>query len=463
MAQVECIVTQGVLPSLAGAITDPARSWTSNINDLNNVVSNVAYDNLYQLTGLTQGTSAVESYTYDAVGNRLSAVGGTSYSYNASNELLGVGPESYTYDDNGNTLTKMDASGTTAYAWDFENRLKSVTPPGGASVTFKYDPLGRRIQKGGSIFVYDGANLIQESDQAGNLVARYIQGPGIDQPLAVYRGAASEFYDADGLGSITSLTTTSGAVNQSYIFDAFGNTSSTTGTFIQPFQYTGREWDAETGLYFYRARYYDPAIGRFLNEDQIGNDHGFNFYTYVGNAPANFIDPAGRERKKKFCCTVTLPNDPDAAILARLIYAEATLGHSIDEDNSNKEMLAIAFSAINRADYLATHPKDRHVFGVHSKASISGVIVPDQYGSVKGSRFRNAKIPSMLGQGNCDFLRRAIDATNKALMNPSADPFNAFGGVFGMRTKGHEGITDDFFTFPSQITGSNNVFYGLDR
>jgi RHS repeat-associated protein len=275
---------------------DPAGNRTSKTNKLNNITSKFAYDNLYQLSGVTQGTSTVESYTYDAMGNRLSAAGGSAYSYNASNELLGAGPASFTYDDNGNTLTRTDSSGTTAYAWDFENRLKSVTLPGGTSVTLRYDPMGRRIQKGNSIFVYDGANLIQESDPAGNLVARYIQGPGIDQPLAVYRGTTAEFYEADALGSITSLTNTSGAVNQGYVFDSFGNTSLITGTSVQPFRYAGREFDSETGLYYYRARYYSPDVGRFINEDPLGFNAGVNFYAYVGNSPLSFYDPFGLAR-----------------------------------------------------------------------------------------------------------------------------------------------------------------------
>jgi len=136
--------------------------------------------------------------------------------------------------------------------------------------------------------------LIQESDSAGNLVARYIHGPGIDAPLAAYRGSTSEFYEADGLGSITSLTNTSGVVNQTYLYDSFGNTSSTTGTFVQAFRYTGREFDAETGLLYYRARYYDSATGRFLSEDPDRFAAGINFYPYVLNNPVRFRDPSGR-------------------------------------------------------------------------------------------------------------------------------------------------------------------------
>jgi RHS repeat-associated protein len=273
---------------------DAVGNRTTKTNKLNNSTSNYAYDSLYQLTGITQGSNTPEAYTYDAVGNRLSSAAVPSYSYNASNELLNAGPVSYTYDDNGNVLTKTDSTGMTSYTWDFEDRLTSVNLPNASTTTLKYDPFGRRIQKGGSVFIYDNSRLIQESDTAGNLVARYIHGPAVDSPLAAYRGSVSEFYQTDGLGSVTSLTNTSGVVNQTYIYDSFGNISSTTGTFVQPFRYTGREFDTETGLLYYRARYYDASTGRFPSEDSARwAGSGVNFYIYSMNNPTNFRDPTG--------------------------------------------------------------------------------------------------------------------------------------------------------------------------
>jgi hypothetical protein len=114
------------------------------------------------------------------------------------------------------------------------------------------------------VYLYSGANLIEEADAGGNLVARYIFGTGIDEPLAAFRNPTWEFYQADGLGSVTSLATTTGTVSDSFVYDSFGNVTSSTGSFSQPFRYTGREWEAETGLYYYRARYYDPTIGRSI-------------------------------------------------------------------------------------------------------------------------------------------------------------------------------------------------------
>ena len=239
-----------------------------------------------------------EGYTYDAVGNRLTSAGPTLYNYNASNELTSSSAALYAYDNNGNTISKTTSAGTTSYTWDFENRLASVTLPGtGGTVTFKYDPFGRRIYKsssaGANIYLYDGDNIIQELNGAGSLVAQYTQGKGIDEPLAGYQGPTTSYFHADGLSSITSLTNPAGAVAASYVYDSFGNLTTSTGTVANPFQYTGRESDPETGVYYYRARYYDPQIGRFISQDPIGFRGSINFYGYAFNEPTTRIDPLG--------------------------------------------------------------------------------------------------------------------------------------------------------------------------
>jgi RHS repeat-associated protein len=137
--------------------------------------------------------------------------------------------------------------------------------------TFNYDPFGRRIEKISptttSIFAYDGDNLIETVNSSGGVVARYTQEGNIDQPLAMQRGSTVDYYEADGLGSITSLTTANGTVAQSYTYDSFGNTTNSSGSLTNFFRYTAREFDTETNLYYYRARYYDPTIGRFVSQD----------------------------------------------------------------------------------------------------------------------------------------------------------------------------------------------------
>jgi len=165
-------------------------------------------------------------------------------------------------------------------------------------VSFKYDPFGRRIYKSStsatSIYAYDGDNLVEEANSSGAEVASYSQGLNIDEPLAMERSSATSFYDADGLGSITSLSNSAGALAQTYTLDSFGKQTAATGSLTNPFQYTARESDTETGLYYYRARYYDPTIGRFLSEDPEGFREGTNSFAYTDNDPSTLVDPSGR-------------------------------------------------------------------------------------------------------------------------------------------------------------------------
>ena len=137
------------------------------------------------------------------------------------------------YDANGNTLT--DPSGK-SYTWDFENRMVQAVVPGTGTVTFKYDPFGRRIQKSGPLgttnYLYDGispkANVIEEMDNSRNLLARYAQTNMIDQPLAEVRGANTSYYEADVLGSVTSLSNPTASLTNSYVYDGVGNLTTST-------------------------------------------------------------------------------------------------------------------------------------------------------------------------------------------------------------------------------------------
>jgi RHS repeat-associated protein len=275
-----------------------AGNRTAKTNQAASVTSNYTYDGIYQLTQVMQGSSTTENYSYDPVGNRLASLGVSPYAYNAANELTSKPGVTSTYDNNGNTLTKVDSTGTASYGWDFENRLTQVTLPGsGGTVSFKYDPFGRRNYKssssGTSIYAYDGVNLIEETNGTGVAVARYSEGLNVDEPLAMLRSAATSYYEADGLGSVTSLTNSSGAAAETYTYDSFGKSTATAGLLTNPFQYTGREFDTEIGLYYYRARYYDPQFGRFLSEDGFRFQAGVNFYPYTSDNPVNFIDPSG--------------------------------------------------------------------------------------------------------------------------------------------------------------------------
>jgi len=167
----------------------------------------------------------------------------------------------------------------------------------GSGVSFKYDPFGRRIEKSTSsttsIYAYDGQNLEEETNSSGTVVARYEQGTGVDEPLAMLRSSSTSYYQQDGHGSVTSLTSSAGSLASTYTYDSLGKLTASSGSLVNPYQYTGREFDTETGLYYNRARYYDQLAGRFLSEDPIRFNAGPNFYAYVGNNPTNFSDPSG--------------------------------------------------------------------------------------------------------------------------------------------------------------------------
>jgi RHS repeat-associated protein len=200
----------------------------------------------------------------------------------------------YTYDSNGNLTQKIEGSDTWTYEWDAENRLKRVLKNSVEQARFAYDPRGRRVEKvtGGvtTSYTYDAESILRETSSTGTTF-KYVHGDDIDEPLAHEDGVGTlTYFHPDGLGSIVRTTNSTGGVTATRRYDAFGNLElgATNGH-----SFTGREWDSETGLYYYRARYYDPKIGRFISEDPIGLNGGINLYAYADNSPATFGDPFG--------------------------------------------------------------------------------------------------------------------------------------------------------------------------
>jgi RHS repeat-associated protein len=203
----------------------------------------------------------------------------------------------------------MTSDGTHGYTWDARNRLSQMDL--GNTASFVYDPFGRRTSKTvvgtQTGFLYDGANPVQELSGA-TATANLLSG-GLDEIFQRTDSAGARSFLTDALGSTLALTDASAAVQTSYTFDPFGNTTSTGAASTNSFQYTGRELDG-TGLYFYRARYYNPAIGRFISEDPIEFEAGSpNFYAYVGNDPIDGIDPFGLKCITKIML-VTAYSDP---------------------------------------------------------------------------------------------------------------------------------------------------------
>ena len=198
-------------------------------------------------------------------------------------------------------------------------------------MNYNYDGLGRRIEKEVDTvvtrYIYDNEDVLLKLDGSNNIVARYTHGPGIDEPLIMEKSGVSSFYHADGLGSITELTDTAGMVVQAHNYSSFGKIESQLDpNFVQPYTFTSREFDTETGLYFYRARSYDPLTGRFLQEDPLNlasvklpqQIHSFprleqptlqlmipshlHPYGYVGNNPVNFVDSLGLQQQPANSC-----------------------------------------------------------------------------------------------------------------------------------------------------------------
>jgi RHS repeat-associated protein len=172
-------------------------------------------------------------------------------------------------DSNGNLTAKTEGSDSWTYEWNARNELTRATKNSVEQARFSYDPLGRRVEKVASGittgYAYDGANVLREV--RGSTALKYVHGLGIDEPLAIDDGSALTYFHSDGLGSVVKATNASGAVNLTRQYDAWGNLE--IGASEPGLSYTGRECDPEIGVYYYRARYYEPKIGRFISEDPL--------------------------------------------------------------------------------------------------------------------------------------------------------------------------------------------------
>ena len=259
-----------------------------------------------QLLSVTGSRS--EDYAFDANGNRSSSTTA------AGNLLLNDGQYSYIYDLEGNqkTKTRISDGQVTEFFWDYRNQLTKAMVKDANGVLIKelrftYDVEGRRVgvwvdadgagpEEPDQVWtVFDGVNPYMDFD--GELQTRYLYGPGIDELFARI-GTGEEdpqWYLADRLGSVRQILGASGAVLDEISYDSFGGIlSESNPSQGDRFKFTGREYSPELGIYYYRARWYDPGSGRFISQDPIGFSAGdVNLYRYVGNAPGDATDPSG--------------------------------------------------------------------------------------------------------------------------------------------------------------------------
>jgi large repetitive protein len=270
------------------------------------------YDDLHRISQEV-GEFTIK-YTYDAVGNRLtkndSVSGITNYNYDSNDRLLSETlsgqTTSYIYDNNSNTLSKIkNATDQTFYKWDDKNRLISTdaTDSNGTHHTvLRYNSDGIRVAE-----IVDGqekrylvdmnrpyAEVLEEYTTNGDINVSYIYGLSL---ISQNRGGVQSFYEKDGLGSTTALTSINGSITSTYAYDAFGNSIGFTGSEVNNYLYAGEQYDSNLSEYYLRARYYDSATGRFTRKDTF---EGFqeipislHKYLYANGNPVNGTDPSG--------------------------------------------------------------------------------------------------------------------------------------------------------------------------
>jgi RHS repeat-associated protein len=257
------------------------------------------------------------NYGYDGVGNRRTEqardTGGTlitdrEFDYDERSQLRTLTDQlnaaesvDYDYDANGNQTVKTKGDVATAFAYDVRDNLRTLNQGGSILGRYQYDYSGLRVVKeipGVSAlrYVYDDDSVLLQTDTTGATVAKYDYGP--DRLLSM--GHATEgrqFYLFDGLGSVSDLMRPDGAIQAAYKYDAWGESRGGIGASSNPFGFTGHERD-ETGLYYFKARFYDPDVGRFLSEDPAEGDFknppSLHKYLYAYGNPTVYVDPDGR-------------------------------------------------------------------------------------------------------------------------------------------------------------------------
>ncbi|MDA2921746.1 DUF2341 domain-containing protein [Patescibacteria group bacterium AH-259-L07] len=407
----------------------------------------------------------VENYVYDPVGNRLAGPKKQTYTYNTANELLQFKDVTLQYDLNGNVIIKEkfeeEEKKLTTFSYDPENRLVQVIIQEfedeeleeQKTIIFLYDPFGRRIEKRVEEiegeeededendnededdenekevrveqYLYDNEDILAIYDNKGRKISSFIHGPGIDEPLAITQKQRTSYYLFDGLGSVVGLSDDRGRIIQRYEYDSFGNLKDQQDRIKQPYTFTGREYDKETGLYYYRARYYDPEVGRFTGRDVF---RGFpdmpqtsNRYLYVTNNPANQVDPSGK---------IGIIGTVLAAETARF-FIEAGINIYYEYQISEYNVQSVVFDAILRikqadfATYLEIRPlieeyiadPTNKVIGELIMEKVGGFIPDAVFEYEKVSRLPIIRVLLKFMEGTYKFLPSFVTPASVAAIN----------------------------------------------
>lgn len=302
----------------AGQLTNLV-NWTSSNNVIsffdyqydaigNAVVKNTmegterySYDALNQLTNVVYTDGVTNEFIYDPMGNRTVARrngGETVYGVNNLNQYTNVGSAAFTYDLNGNLASKTDGGNTTYYDYDCESRLTAVRMTG-ATNTYAYNALGLRSLRTDTncttLFLWDGRHVGIEEDSSHSTTSRYTWGSLVDEAVRMERGGKTCYFAQDAVLSVVDLLDdTTGAALEHYQYDAFGDPKQVSGL-GNPYMFAGAPFDTGPRLYYLRARWYSPSLGRFISEDPSGIPGGLNLYAFCGNNSVVARDPFGFE------------------------------------------------------------------------------------------------------------------------------------------------------------------------
>ena len=268
------------------------------------------YDSMNRLTGEDR-EGAGERYAYDLCGNRLSkeqyrkgAVDvAEQYRYNERNELTertAAGRRTaYRYDLNGSLVSEEEGGRKSEYCYDLLSRQTYVRTLDGREQENAYDGEGLRagLKENGkkSVFLFHDGEILSECDGEGMPVRRHIHGAGLSHVQSL-KDSAYHAYHQDEQGSTVYITGADNTAENCYRYDAFGNLTEKREGIHNRILYTGQQYDQETGQYYLRARYYNPVVGRFLQEDTYRGD-GLNLYAYCANNPVMYFDPSGHKGK----------------------------------------------------------------------------------------------------------------------------------------------------------------------
>ncbi|MCB2343289.1 AHH domain-containing protein [Clostridium estertheticum] len=248
-----------------------------------------------------------ESFTYDKVGNRLSKTTNDiidRYVYNVKNQLKELhqysGTNHFTYDKQGNTIKEEAQVENNSYEYNNLNQqVKAITKEGNTLVS-RYDTEGLRceIEENEKLtrFIFHKENVLVESDKNYNCISRYTRGyEVVATDIASNTEENRYYYAQDEQGSTIFITDSNQSVRNEYCYDAFGNVLESNEDVHNRITYTGQQFDGITNQYYLRARFYNPVIGRFTQEDVYRGD-GLNLYSYCGSNPVGYFDPSGYSR-----------------------------------------------------------------------------------------------------------------------------------------------------------------------